>query len=249
MSGGDDNRPVARKVAAELVVDGDRQPTRRRFSWRWAGLLLVRLALDAALVDVAVETWFSGSPVKLWVAGPVALYIVLSVWALMAGARLAAPGIVTQTPAAGYVFLGILAALTQDPAGLTVGLRFLKQPTPVVLAGMVGLVSVLAALRFVQQKGTPWWVRTTFVAIGAYVAWSCALGAVRGTPFHDLLNGQSEWTRLPAALRGAYLGAMLLTPLAFARELVVSMQVLKLTGHLRWMVVFGLMAWVAFNAA
>jgi hypothetical protein len=71
---------------------------------------------------------------------------------------------------------------------------------------------------------------------------------VRGTPLHDLLRGHSEWQRVPYWLQGAFLGAAVLTPLAFARELVVSMRVLALRGNLRWMVVFFLGAWIAFNA-
>ena len=238
-----------KKAVAELV-DGDGQPLRRRraFSWRWAGLLLARLAMDAWLADVAWETWVSGSPARLWVAGPVAAYFVLSALSVFLGARLAAPGIVTQTPAAFYLFLAIVGAVTQDPAGLARSIVFLKQPMPVVLAGTAALVAALAAFRFVTARGTSWWLRAAFAVIGVYAAGSLGLGAMRGTPFHDLLTGHAEWHPLPQSLQGAYIGAILLTPLAFARELIVSMRILKLTGHLRWMVVFGLGAWIAFNA-
>ena len=246
MSGEVDAKAAPKRAVAELV-DGEGMPLRRRVKWKWIGLLAARLAMDAALVDLAVETWGSGSPARLWVAGPVALYIACTAWALFVGARLAAPGIVTQTPAAFYVFLGILGALTRDPHGLATGITFLKQPMPVVLAETAALVSALAALRFVTQRGTPWWLRSAFVAIGAYAAVSLGLGAMRATPFHELLSGHSEWARLPGALQGAFVGAVLLTPLAFVRELIVSMQVLKLQGHLRWMVVFGLGAWIAMN--
>jgi len=246
MSGAAEKEPAPRRAVAELV-DGDGQPMRRRFDWRWAGLLVARLAMDAALADVAWETWASGSPARMWVAVPVGLYFAVSVWALRLGARLAAPGIVTQTPAAFYLFLGVLGGLTQDAGGLTTGVVFLKQPMPVVLAGTAGLVSVLAALRFIMPRGTAWWVRAVFAGIGAYAAWSCGLGALRATPFLDLLSGHAEWQRLPVSLQGAFVGALLLTPLAFLRELIVSMQTLKLQGHLRWMVVFGLGAWIALN--
>ena len=246
MDGAAEKDAGAKKAVAELV-DGDGLPMRRRVNWRWIGLLAARLAMDAALVDVAWETWTSGSPARMWVAAPVAVYVAVTLWALRVGARLAAPGIVTQTPAAFYLFLGLLGVLTQDPNGLTTGVTFVKQPMPVVLACTAGLVSALAALRFITPRGTAWWLRSVFATIGAYAAWSFGLGAVRATPLHDLLNGHAEWQRLPYALQGAFVGALLLTPLAFARELIVSMQVLKLQGHLRWMVVFGLGAWIAFN--
>jgi hypothetical protein len=235
-----------KRAVAELV-DGEGQPLRRRVNWKWIGLLAARLVMDVALVDVGVETWACGSPARLWVTGPIAVYIALTGVALFAGARLAAPGIITQTPAAFYVLLAILGAITQDPKGLTTGFTFLKQPLPVVLVAAAARVSGLAALRFVTQRGTPWWLRAMFAAIGVYTVGALGLGAMRATPFHDLLSGHGEWARLPGVLQGAYIGAVLLTPLAFARELIVSMQVLRLQGHLRWMVVFGLGAWIAMN--
>ena len=247
----DDVETEARpKRAVAELVDGEGQPLRKRrvINWKWIGLLLARLAMDAALADVAWDTWVNGSPARLWVAIPIAAYFAISAWSLFLGARLAAPGVVTQTPAAFYLFLAIAGAVTQDPAGLARSIMFLKQPTPVVLAGAAALVAGLAAFRFVTPRGTPWWVRGLFVVIGGYAVGSLGLGAIRGTAFHDLLSGHAEWQRLPQTLQGAYVGAVLLTPAACARELIVSMQVLKLRGHLRWMVVFGLGAWIAINA-
>lgn len=228
-------------------VSGDTAPP-RRVTWRWMGLLLARLLMDAALIDAGVETWLSGSPARLWVAAPIALYVVLSVWALRQGARLAAPGIVTQTPAAFYLFLGILVALTQDRAGLGVGVVMLKQSMPVILTSTALVISVLATLRMATPRGLAVWFRIIILALGAYAAAAFALGVMRGTPLPDLLRGHSEWQRVPYWLQGAFLGAAVLIPLAFVRELIVSMRVLALRGYLRWMVVFFLGAWIAINA-
>jgi hypothetical protein len=43
-------------------------------------------------------------------------------------------------------------------------------------------------------------------------------------------------------------GALGLIPLGFIRELGVSMARAVLTGYFRWMLVFGLGAWIAMNA-
>jgi hypothetical protein len=211
------------------------------------GLLLARLLMDAALIDAGVETWLSGSPARLWVAVPIVFYLVLSLWALTQGARLAAPGIVTQTPAAFYLFLGILVSLTQERAGLGVGVVMFKQSMPVILTSTALLITVLATLRMATVRGLAVWFRIIILALGAYAVAAFAQGLMRGTPFPDLLRGHSEWQRVPYWLQGAFLGAAVLTPLAFTRELIVSMSVLALRGHLRWMVVFFLGVWIAIN--
>jgi hypothetical protein len=212
------------------------------------GLLLARLLLDAALIDAGIETWLSGSPARVWVAAPIALYVVLSLWALRQGSRLAAPGIVTQTPAAFYLFLGILVWLTQEPAGLAVGVVMFKRSMPAILTSTALVITVLATLRMATPRGLAVWLRLIILALGAYAASALALGFAHATPLQELLRGHSEWQRAPYWLQGAYLGAAVLPPLAFVRELIVSMKVLTLRGHLRWMVVFGLGAWIAINA-
>jgi hypothetical protein len=212
------------------------------------GLLLARLLMDAALIDAGVETWLSGSPARFWVAIPVALYVVFSLWALQQGARLAAPGIVTQTPAAFYLFLAILVALTYEPAGLAGGVVMFNRPMPVILTSIALVVTVLAALRMATPRGLAVWARLIMLALGGYAGGALALGLMKGTPLPELLHGHSEWQRLPYWMQGAFVGTMVLTPLAFARELIVSMRVLALRGHLGWMLVFFLGAWMAINA-
>jgi hypothetical protein len=232
-------------MTATLSIDA---PPARRLTWRWVGLLLARLLMDAALIDAGVETWLAGSPVRLWVAAPIALYVVFTLWTLKQGSRLAAPGIVTQTPAAFYLFLGILVAVTQERAGLAAGVVMFRRSMPVILTATALVVTVLATLRMAIVRGRAPWFRIVILALGAYAAAALWLGVVRGTPLPDLLHGHSEWHRVPYWLQGAFLGAAVLTPLAFARELIVSMRVLELGGHLRWMVVFFLGAWIVFNA-
>jgi len=216
--------------------------------WRWAGLLLARLLMDAALIDAGVETWLSGSPARWWVVAPIALYILLSGWALAQGSRLAAPGLVTQTPAAFYLFLGILVGLTLYPEVAGTGVVMFRHPMPVVLVSTALLIIALATLRLTVPRGTAVWWRLLMVALGAYAVGAFALGVGRGMSLAELLRGHSEWQRMPYWLQGAYLGAVALVPLAFAREVIVSMKVLTLRGHLRWMVVFALGASILFSA-
>jgi len=223
-------------------------PARKRFDWRWLGRLVVRLALDAALVDAAVETWMGGSPMRWWIAAPVAVYVAFTIWALVAGSRLAAPGLVTQTPAAFYLFLAVLGAVTQDKGGMAAGITAFRQPMPVVLAATGAAVAALAALRIGWSRGTAWWFRLFITGAGVYAVAAIVIGAFHHTPYPELLRGRGAWQPLPYWLRGAFLGTAVLVPLAFAREVAVSMRDLTMSGHVRWMVVFGLAAWITVNA-
>ncbi len=214
---------------------------------RRLGALSARLAMDLLLIDAVVETWMSGSPIRLWVAGPVAVYLVLTAVALTQGSRLAAPGLVTQIPAPFYVLLGLLVATTEDRAGMTHGLVMLTQSTPAVLAAVTLVVTALAAGRFVVPRGLPIWLRAVVFAVGAYAILALGLAVRDPVPFTTLLHGGSYLERLPVYLQGAFVGGLVLVPAAFVRELGISMARVVLTGYLRWMLVFGLGAWIAIN--
>ncbi len=210
---------------------------------------MVRLALDLLLLDAAVETWLSGTPFRLWVVGAVAVYVALTLWALAQGSRLAAPGLVTQTPAPFYILLALIGAATSDPAGFNRGVVMLKQSTPVVLTGVTLLVTWLAVYRVAVRKGAWLWFRLVVVALGIYATWALGLGILQRTPYADLYHGHGQWAHLPYWAQGAVTGGLILIPLGFVRELGESMARVVLTGYLRWMLVFGLGTWIAINAA
>jgi hypothetical protein len=213
-----------------------------------AGMLLVRVLLDLLLIDAAVETWLSGTPVRVWVVAAVAVYVALTLWALAQGSRLAAPGLVTQTPAPFYLLLGLLGAITLDQGGFTHGLVMLKQPTPVVLTSVTLILIWLAVFRVAVLRGAWLWFRLLVVGLGIYATYACVTGILHGMSYWDLLRGRGEWQRLPYWGQGAVVGALGLVPLGFIRELGVSMARAVLTGYFRWMLVFGLGAWIAINA-
>ena len=203
--------------------------------------------MDALLINAGIETYYSQSPSRLWVVVPIAVYVAVSLWAVFLGARLAAPGIVTQTPAPFYVFLGLLVAMTQDRSNLEHGITMLKHSMPVILPATAMLVALLGAGRLAFERGAWPWLRVTAGAVGLYAAAALAFGLLRATPYLDLINGHSEWQRLPYWLQGAYIGAVVIPPVAFTRELILSMKVAAFRGYLRWMVVFALATWIAVN--
>ncbi len=240
----------------EVLVDFDRPqspPSKGRAGSgpsgaKRAGLVAVRLLLDALLIDAAVETWASGAPFRVWVVAAVAIYLALALWALVQGSRLAAPGLVTQTPAPLYLFLTLLGAATMEKAGFTASVVMLKQPTAVVLTGATLLVTWLAVFRVGLRRGAWIWFRILIVALGIYATGALVFGMLRGTSYLDLFHGRSVWERMPYWGQGAVVGGLVLIPMGFVRELAESMARVILTGYLRWMIVFGLGAWIAINA-
>jgi hypothetical protein len=241
----------------ELMPDGEREDgaevrtealhRANDSSLERAGLLISRLLLDLLLIDAAVETWLAGSPFRWAIVGAAALYFALSIWAVVQGSKLAAPGLVTQTPAAFYILLGFLAGTTSWPEGFERGARLLRQPTAVVLAGATLAVVCLAVYRLAMPKGTWFWIRIAVLTLGLYASAAIVLGILGRTPYATMMQGQSEWKALPYWLRGACIGGLVLVPLGFVRELFTSMARVALTGHLRWMLVFGLGTWLAYN--
>jgi hypothetical protein len=242
----DDHRPGP-EGEAEAKARADALPRNGGFGVKRAGLLLVRVALDLLLVDAAVETWLAGSPFRWGIVVAAALYFGLSLAAVLQGSRLAAPGLVTQTPAAFYILLGVLGSTTSWPEGFDRGVRILNQPTPIVLAGATLVVVCLAVFRVAILKGAWAWFRIAVLGLGIYASAAIVLGGVHRAPYAARVQGQSVWEVLPYWLRGAFVGGLVLVPLGLVRELGTSMSNVVLKGYFRWMIVFGLGTWIAYN--
>ena len=214
------------------------------------GVLLVRLAGDALLVDAAYETWRSGSPLRIIVIAAVAGFAVLTLWVLSKGGRIGGRGWLTD-PAAPYILLlAIFIWATGSPTDIAHGPVMLGQPTSVALVGLLLLLVVLAVLRF----SGPWgvrtrWLRLLVAALGAYAVWALVLALRARTGAGAVLAGECEWRALPVWLRGGHVGAFVMLPLAFVREFADAMTRLTLVGVFRWMVIFALGCWLAIRVA
>jgi hypothetical protein len=148
------------------------------------------------------------------------------------------------------LLLGFLVAAAGSKEGAAAGLVLLKQPAPVVLAGATCLIALLATYRLAGPPGfRPWWAKVPIALIGLYAAWALAVAIRARTPYPALIAGDGFWRSVPVALRGAAIGAFVLTPLAFVREFGLWMARLTLRGLLPWMCVFALGTWMAINAA
>lgn len=214
---------------------------------RRIGAVAVRLAFDLLVVDAAAETWLAGSPLRVPAAAVALLYFTLTIYVVSRGGRIGR-GWLMDPVVPSVVFLALLVASSWTKDGLVHGVVALRQPTPVVFSGVMSILLALAAIRMVAPGGArSWWIRLSMLAVSAYACASFGHAAAAGTPFIDLLTGHGYWPGAPWWLQGTWIGAFVLLPLAFLRELGTSIVRLAAFPYLRWMFLFGTACWVVFN--
>jgi len=195
------------------------------------GVTALALFLYLLLADVAIETFWSGAPVRWWVLGVVTVSLVgvlvawrsaPTIWKRMTPAVLATSG-------AG-VFLVLLAATVWLPGGLDNGVRLAGQPTSVVLALLSTCAVILAGTVVLRLRAVPLWARLALTALAAYACAGFVVGLLRSTPFLDLFHGLGFWSRLPVWLQGPRLGAFVVLPLG---AIALALTWLKHRGEAR----------------
>jgi len=189
------------------------------------GAALVAVLVLIALADAAIETFWSGSPIRWWVAGPIVPFVALNVWLWRPGGALVrrfGAGAAAATAISGALLL--LAAAAWLPGGQTDGVRMALQPTSTVLTAAIALAVLLAA--YVLVRGLGFLPKTArFVARGVVILLAiyalAALGvAIRDqATFASLFQGGAVWQRLPRWLQGTFVGALGLLPLAILAQI------------------------------
>jgi hypothetical protein len=202
------------------------------------------------VLDAAIESWLAGSPIRLGLAAGALLYVLLSAYVVSKGGRVGSRGWLMDPLAGAILFLGFLVACCWTAEWTSQGVTVARQPAPVVLSGAMAALAVTAAVRMAGPGGaSAWWLRVPVLLACGYAAASFARGIADATPFPALLAGGAVWPRLPWWAQGTWLGAFVVLPAAFLRELGAAITRLAAAPYLRWMLVFGLGWWMAFNAA
>ncbi len=194
-----------------------------RTGWSMALWGLLALLAHLALLDAAVETFWSGSPLRWWISPALIVFAALSVYMWRPGGSLLrrlGPAGAAGTPVLG--FIALLAATAWVPAGQDSGVRVFLQSTATLLIVGVAAAVLLAAIVLIRQAAvvgpTPRLALRILVAVvAAYAMAALALGVLGHTPFALLFNGAAAWQRLPRWLQGPFLGVVLL-PLAVLAE-------------------------------
>ena len=187
--------------------------------WRALATIVVALALYLVLFDAAIETVRSGAPLRWWLAGAVAAYLAISIglWQMgRARARRFTWGVSATTSF--VVLFGLLAVTVWLPEGVTVGVTIFGLSTSTLLEAVVAAGVALAGLVLVRLPRIPVAVKWGLAALAAYCVAGFVHGAIVGTPFPALFAGHSLWQRLPYLFQSAFLGGLVVLPLA----LVVS---------------------------
>jgi len=221
--------------------------TRVAPGWARAGAVVSLILLNFLVLDMAIETWRGASPLRGLVALATTVYLVAVVWVLSQGARPAVRGWLVQPPAPVLFFLCLLVATTSMTGGMTNGLRLLGQPTPTVLLATMLALIVLGGFRLVTANRSPMWMKLIFAVACVYASAAFVMAIRDHTPLADLLAGRGLWAVLPSWLRGGFLGALVLVPLALAAEILTAMARLVLGMRLWWILIFGLGVWVVVN--
>ncbi len=238
------DRPATTEAPAPVPA-----PVRARRANR-AGILLLALALYALLIDAAVETYQSTSALGPWVALPVALYVSFSLW-LWRNRRQGGPGALTSVWVSSFLFLALLAYTANQVHGLTDGVRVAGYPTPVVLNAATVAVIGLALWSLAVTSPLPLAARIVAALAACYGLAAFGIGLATHRSYADLLQGHSVWERLPYWLQGAFVGTLLVLPLALALEIGVALARVQLSGRKHRIVFLALgiaMAYAAFSA-
>jgi hypothetical protein len=223
------------------------EPTRST-RMRTLGGAALTLLLDLLLADAAAETYASGSLVRWWVVAPVALYLATTAWLVLQGVPFGrGPGWFTLPATPLAVALAVLAVSANSRDGMTHGMRLVQQPTSTLLAGATVLVVLLAAFCFMRPPGARWWWRVIVAAIAAYSVVALGLAVVSGTPYFDLLQqGRGFWQRLPYWLHGAFLGGLVMVPMALVWEIGLALARLVIKGRMALILLLALGLWIAW---
>ena len=200
----------------------------------WTALAVIA---HVVLVSAAIETVRSQAPARWWVLASVGAYLsgLVAMWRAAPGVWKRATPAVLATTGSG-VFLALLAVTAWLPGGSVAGLRVFGLSTSTLLAGVSAVAVGFAGVSLLRLRLLPPWARYALGALAAYGVLSFALGIANATPYASLFHGGSFWTRVPRWLQGAFVGGLVMVPLAIAAHLFVVMRNARISGFTAWLV-------------
>src|SRR5436309_7229188 len=208
------------KVAPETADQGVTRRSGLR-NLRTLGVNASAVVLYFLLLDAAVETFTSGSPVRWWVAAIMITYFagIALLWRRghPVWQRVDWKGKATTSL---FVFLGLLTITVWIPGGIANGVRMLGQATSTLLIVTTVMTVALSGMILTRPRyphpAVKWAIAT--LAVYALIAFLWALPA--GTLFSDLFRGESFWRWLPRWVQGAVIGAVVLVPAALLYQII-----------------------------
>ena len=146
------------------------------------------------LVDAAVESFVSRSPLRWTICGAVAAYVALSVllWRKLDWT--------TKASVSFFVLFSLMAFAAWRPEGSDSPLTLLRQPTSTLLSAATILGILLSGWILARVKFLPWPARVGFALLAAYGVAGFVVGILARTPYAALLHGGGLWAKLPGWL-------------------------------------------------
>lgn len=207
---------------------------------------IAAVLLYALLIDAAIETWQSRSNVGAWVAIPVALYVGFTLWLLRQhGTK--RPGAQSSLWVSSFLFLALFAVTATMPGGLGHGMRVAGFPTSTVLSATTIVVIALALGSLTIGSPLPLAGRIVALFAGCYGLAAFATGIALHRSYVQLLQGHSIWEPAPYWLQGAFVGALVVVPLAFVIELGVALAHVRVRGRRHRLLAFALGTVIAYS--
>lgn len=169
----------------------------------------VAILAAAIMMDIAVETFQGGSPLRWWIALTPLLYLGTAFIALRKNARWN-----VQITIALIFLLGAAAATVWLPGGFENGIRLAGQSTDRVLAGITAIALIISVLTILRATIVPVAARIAASVLALYGLAAFSLGAWQATPYPALFTGDSFWHVLPRWLQGGIVGSLAILPVA-----------------------------------
>lgn len=169
------------------------------------------------LLDVAVETFLSGSPLRWRVAAAVVVYfaITVGIWRGLPSVwrRFSWP---SRLAASFFVLLGLMVFSVWIPGGMEQGIRMVGLSTPRVLCLVAAAAIALAATVLVRSPLVPKPGKWVIAGLSVYGLAAVIMGAWNQIAYRQLLLGKSFIVRLPFWLQGTFIGLLVIVPVSFA---------------------------------
>jgi hypothetical protein len=186
---------------------------------------IVTVCAQLLLLDAAIETFRSGSPLRWWLSPPALLFVALVVWLWHRHGSWAS--CVKWSGAASASMLALLLLLVASawlPGGQVDGVQLLGQSTSTLLIVVTAAGVTLGAVSLVRSRTLG---RSTSLVVAGLTVYSVAALVVaigQHTSYQAIFRGESLWTWLPFFLQGAFLGAVAIVPLSLVVEVVSAVR-------------------------
>ena len=170
----------------------------------------------ALLADAAIETWWSGSPARWWIAGGAIACLAAS------GLSWSRTSWATKAWASGSALMTMVALTAWLPEGTSHGVRLAGLTTGRLLSLIAAGGVVVAAAALLRAPLIPRAAAWVIAGAAAYGTLAFVYGAIADTPFSALLAGESLWRSLPLVLQGTVIGGLVVLPLGLVASTVAA---------------------------